>query len=260
MSRTMDPRRMGGVARLFGEEGARRLADAHVTVVGLGGVGSWAVEALVRSGVGRLTLIDGDTVDASNTNRQLPALDPEYGRPKAEVLAQRCRRINPDCEVTAVVSFVTPENAATLVPVSDRVLDCIDDLRAKAALCAAMHERGQAMVVAGGAGGKVDPSFVTTDDLARAKGDALTAKLRTILRKEYGFPKGSADGRSVRFGIPCVYSPEPLRQPDAENIQAIGAAPSARIGFGSSVAVTATVGLRAASLVVNAIAFAGESR
>lgn len=261
MSRTLDPRRMGGVARLYGETGAERLAASHVVVVGLGGVGSWAVEALVRSGVGRLTLIDGDNVEESNTNRQLPAIDPEYGRPKAEVLAERCRRIHPDCDVRAVVAFVTPENVSTVVPPCDWVVDCIDDLAAKAVLSAEMKKIGRPIVVAGGAGGKVDPGFVTVDDLARAKGDALTSKLRTMLRKQYGFPKGRADGKSAPFGIPCVYSSEPLRQPEAANNEAIGAAPGVRIGFGSSAAVTGTVGLRVASLVINAVAFAdGQSR
>ena len=170
--------------------------------------------------------------------------------------------INPELEVSAITAFVTAENAERLLPKdADWVVDCIDDLTAKAVLCAEMKKIGRPIVVAGGAGGKVDPGFVTVDDLARAKGDALTSKLRTMLRKQYGFPRGRADGKSEPFGIPCVYSSEPLRQPEAANNEAIGAVPGVRVGFGSSAAVTGTVGLRAASLVVNAVAFAdGQSR
>ena len=242
MSVTTDPRRFGGVGRLFGEEGARRLAGAHVAVVGLGGVGSWVVEALVRTSVGRITLIDGDDVALSNTNRQLPAFEGAYGRAKAEVLRERCL-------------LVTPENAAQVIPSDcDWLVDCIDDLKGKAALHAAARGMGVRTVCAGGAGARIDPSRIEVSDLARVKGDPLLGKLRTFLRKEYGFPAGSADGRSTLFGIPAVYSTEPLRQPGADSLEAIGAEPGSRIGFGSFVSVTGSAGLRLAGIVINDIA------
>lgn len=253
MSITMDPRRMGGVARLYGENEAERLARLHVVVVGLGGVGSWCAEALVRTGIGRLTLVDGDTVALSNTNRQLPALDGNYEKPKAEVLAERFRHINPECVVETRIAFVSEENAAEILPEdADWVIDCIDDLAGKTALVGTAAKAGLRVVSSGGAGGKRDPGRIRVDDLARAKGDPLVAKLRTNLRRQSGFPAGSASGKSKPFGIPCVYSDEPLRQPAAESVAAIGAAPGTRIGFGSGVVVTGSVGLRLASLVVNA--------
>ena len=255
MSVTTDPRRFGGVGRLFGEEGAKRLASAHVVVVGLGGVGSWAVEALVRTFVGRITLIDGDDVALSNTNRQLPAFEGAYGRAKAEVLKERCLLINPDCRVDVRKAFVTPENAADVIPADcDWLIDCIDDLKGKAALHAAARRIGVRTVCAGGAGARIDASYIEVADLARVKGDPLLGKLRSILRKEYGFPAGAADGRSKLFGIPAVYSTEPLRQPGADSLEAIGADPGSRIGFGSFVAVTGSAGLRLAGIVINDIA------
>lgn len=254
MGKTLDPRRMGGVARLYGERAAERLANTHVVVVGLGGVGSWTVEALVRSGVGQLTLVDGDCVEPSNTNRQLPAIDPEYGRPKAEVLAERCLRINPACDVRATVAFVKPDAPLSDLPESDWVVDCIDDVKAKVALCAALHRAGRRFVTTGGAAGKIDPAAVRVDDLARVEGDRLASKVRNDLRREYGFPKGAQKlGQSKPFGIPCVYSSELPRQPKIENNEAIGVAPGVRIGLGSGVVVTATAGLRAASVVINEI-------
>lgn len=257
MITTIDPRRFGGVARVYGEEGARRLAAAHVVVVGLGGVGSWAAEAVVRSGVGRVTLIDGDAVALSNTNRQLPALDGNYGRPKAEVLRERFLLINPECCIRTVVDFVTEENAEAILPRdADWALDCIDDLRGKTALVVAASRMGIPIVVSGGAGGKREPGRIVVEDLARVKGDPLAAKLRANLRKRFGFPAGSpAAGKPAKkFGIPAVVSDEPVRQPDAENAAAAGAEPGARIGFGAAMVVTATAGLRAASVAIDAIA------
>ncbi len=254
MSVTTDPRRFGGVSRLFGEEGAKRLASAHVVVVGLGGVGSWAVEALVRTFVGRITLIDGDDVALSNTNRQLPAFEGAYGRAKAEVLKERCLLINPECRVEVRNVFVTSENAADVIPTDcDWLIDCIDDLKGKAALHAAARRMGVRTVCAGGAGARIDASSIEVADLARVKGDPLLGKLRTILRKEYGFPAGAADGRSKLFGIPAVYSTEPLRQPGADSLEAIGADPGSRIGFGSFVVVTGSTGLRLAGIVISNI-------
>ena len=206
---------------------------------------------------GRITLIDGDDVALSNTNRQLPAFEGAYGRAKAEVLRERCLLINPDCRIEVKTVFVTPENAAQVIPSDcDWLVDCIDDLKGKAALHAAARGMGVRTVCAGGAGARIDPSRIEVSDLARVKGDPLLGKLRTCLRKEYGFPAGSADGRSTLFGIPAVYSTEPLRQPGADSLEAIGAEPGSRIGFGSFVSVTGSAGLRLAGIATNDIAVA----
>lgn len=254
MSVTTDGRRFGGVGRLYGEGNALRLRDSHVVVVGMGGVGSWSVEALARTGIGRLTLIDGDSYALSNTNRQLCALDGNYGKSKAEAQNERIRLINPDCSVEVIPLFVKAQTIEGMIPDdADWVIDCIDDLAAKALLIGTIRGRGQKICTAGGAGARIDPSRVTSADLARAKGDPLLGKLRTMLRKEYGFPSGSADGRSKLFGVPAVFSDEPLRQPGEDSLKAAGAAPGERIGFGSGVVVTATAGLRLASIVINDI-------
>ncbi len=254
MATTQDPRRFGGIARVYSEQGAQRLADAHVMVVGLGGVGSWAVEALVRSGIGHLTLVDGDTVALSNTNRQLHALEGNYGRYKAEALRERMLLINPDAEIKIRTDFITPENADTFFTSElDWVLDCIDDLRGKTILVASAHKAGVNIAVSGGAAARRDPFKLRCADLAQVKGDPLLSKLRTYLRKEHGFPRGAATGRSPRFGIPAIYSDEPLHQPSNANCEAIGVPAGTRIGFGSVMTVTASVGLRLASLVINGI-------
>lgn len=254
MSVTLDPRRFGGTARLYSESGYLRLSQAHVVVVGVGGVGSWAAEALVRSGVGKITLIDGDTVALSNTNRQLPALTGNYELAKVEVLGQRFLLINPDLQLSTIQTFITDENAESVIPKdADWVIDCIDDLKGKTALVAAVHRMGLKIAVSGGAAGKRDPRYLKSDDLARVTGDPLAAKLRTNLRKMHGFPRGSTTGPARKFGIPAVVSSEKLRQPDAENIAAIGLSPETRIGFGSGVVVTGSAGLMLASIVINDI-------
>lgn len=252
MSVTTDERRFGGIGRLYGEAAAKRIRRSHVVVVGLGGVGSWCVEALVRTGVGHLTLIDGDTSAVSNTNRQLHAMNGNYGRPKADCLRERAQLINPDCCIDVVHAFVTADNAGQLLPEkADWIVDCIDDLRAKASLIAVAKQRGQAVVVSGGAGAKVDPSRVTECDLAHAKGDPLIGKLRTDLRQKFGFPRGASVGKSKPFGITVVYSDEPLRQPGPDSLAAIDAPEGSRIGFGSAAVVTGTVGLRLAAVVLS---------
>ncbi len=255
MATTSDPRRFGGLARLYSEAGLTQLKNARVMVVGLGGVGSWAAEALARSGVGHLTLVDGDTVAMSNTNRQLHALEGNYGRYKAEALRDRLMLINPDLDLKIRTDFITKDNIETFFSEPlDWVLDCIDDLHGKTILVAKAHQKGVKIAVSGGASARRDPFRLRCADLARVKGDPLLSKLRTFLRKQHGFPRGNATlGRSSKFGIPAIYSDEPLYQPTAENCLAIGAEPDARIGFGSAVMVTGSVGLRLAAIVVNDI-------
>jgi tRNA threonylcarbamoyladenosine dehydratase len=166
------------VARLYGAAAFGRLVAAHAVVVGVGGVGSWAAEALARSGVGRITLIDLDHVAESNINRQIHALDGTLGQAKVLAMAARIAVINPDCRVDCIEEFVTPDNVGTLLPQADVVIDCIDQVVAKAALLAWCRQQRIAVITCGAAGGRRDPTRIRRDDLARATGDPLLAKLR----------------------------------------------------------------------------------
>lgn len=242
-------RRFGGVARLFGPQALPRLAGAHLCVVGVGGVGSWAVEALARSGIGRLTLIDMDHVAESNINRQLAALDSTLGRAKVTVLAARIADINPACQVTLVDDFITRDNLTQHLGGDFAwVLDCIDNFRIKAALIAHCRRRRQRVICAGGAGGRIDPTRVRVADLARTEQDPLLARTRKLLRQEYGFPTNPRR----RFEVPAAWSDEPLRQPPQACDAATGGLNCA--GFGSLMPVTAAMGLAMAGHVVRKLA------
>ena len=173
---TEDPR-FAGIGRLYGTEALARLATSHVVVVGIGGVGSWVAEALARSGIGRISLIDMDEVCVSNVNRQLHALDGQVGKPKVEVMAVRLRAISPECEVRAVMDFVTPSNLADLITDDiDCVVDCIDSVNAKVALIAWCRRRKIPVITTGGAGGQIDPTQITVADLSKTVNDPLAAK------------------------------------------------------------------------------------
>ena len=175
--------RFAGIDRLYGRGAAKSLAGAQACVVGLGGVGSWAVEALARSGVGRLVLIDADEVCVSNTNRQLHALEGEYGRGKGEVLAQRCRAINPEIEVEVLPQFLLPSNLEQMLDRGhDVVLDACDSFRSKLEMIAWCRRRKLPIVVCGSAGGRTDPTLVRVRDLSRTEQDALLALVRKQLR------------------------------------------------------------------------------
>ncbi|WP_426151849.1 tRNA cyclic N6-threonylcarbamoyladenosine(37) synthase TcdA [Pseudomonas sp. DC3000-4b1] len=249
-----DDPRFGGVARLYGADGLARLQAAHVAVVGVGGVGSWAAEALARSGVGAISLFDLDDVCVSNTNRQSHALEGSVGQPKVEVLAQRLRAINPACRVRAVVDFVTPDNLAEhITDELDFVLDCIDSVRAKAALIAWCRRRKLAMVTTGGAGGQVDPTQVALCDLNRTYNDPLASRVRSLLRRDYGFSRNT----SRSYSVPCVFSTEQLRYPAADGsvchskaFVGEGVRLDCEGGFGAVMMVTATFGMVAASKAV----------
>ena len=186
-------RRFGGVARLYGREGAEAIAKTHFCVVGAGGVGSWAVEALARTDARLITLIDLDQVAESNTNRQIQALGDEYGKAKIAALKDRIALINPRAEVRLVEEFVDEDNVEALIPADAVVLDCIDQVRAKAALIAHCRKLKQFIVTSGAAGGRVDPAQIRTGDLGRITGDPLLSSVRYRLRKAYGFPKASPD-------------------------------------------------------------------
>ncbi|MBW7903539.1 MAG: tRNA threonylcarbamoyladenosine dehydratase [Rhodocyclaceae bacterium] len=246
-------RRFGGVGRLHGADALARYRSAHVCVVGIGGVGSWTAEALARSGVGRLTLIDLDHVAESNINRQAHAIEENLGKAKVTAMAERIRAINPACVVIEVEEFVAPENAAQLLDGGfDLVVDAIDQVRAKVAMIAFCRAHGLPVVVAGGAGGKSDPCRIRVDDLARSEQDPLLAKVRAQLRREHRFPRDA----KKRFGVAAVYSTEPLQRSLAAacDVPANGGSGGLNCaGFGSSVCITASFGLFAASAALQAL-------
>jgi tRNA threonylcarbamoyladenosine dehydratase len=248
-----DRRRFSGLARLYGEAGQARLAAAHVCVVGLGGVGSWAAEGLARSGVGRLTLIDLDQVAESNINRQIQAADPTLGQAKVEAMRARIASYAPDCALTLIDDFVTPENAAERLDAGfDSVIDAIDAVRAKVAMIAVCHRAGIPLVTCGAAGGKTDPTRIRVDDLARTIQDPLLSRVRAQLRKSHGFTREP----NKQFGIEAVYSTEPVRAPPAGAVcEASRPGPTGLncAGFGSVVTVTASLGLFAAARAINAL-------
>ena len=271
-------RRFSGVSRLYGDAGLAKLQAAHVVVIGIGGVGSWAAEALARNAVGNITLIDLDNIAESNVNRQIHALDGEFGKAKITAMAQRILAINPNCQVREIEDFVTQENVAKLLDFEcDVIVDCIDDAKAKIALAAFCKSTKTPLMMAGAAGGRLDPTRIKTTDLSAVTDDKLLAKVRNQLRRDYDFPKASNNKKSAKFGIVCVYSDELVLQPnevcaleskpnimggaleanihepsgDAKNARAITGLNCA--GYGSSVSVTATFGFVAAQLALNCV-------
>ena len=237
-------RRFGGLRRLYGDIGYARIRAARIAVVGLGGVGSWCAEALARSGVAGLTLIDLDQVSESNINRQVQALGATLGQAKVEALRARIADIHPGCEVTTVEEFVEPDNWPALLPAPvDALIDACDQVRAKAALAAWALATGVPLVIAGAAGGKRRPHEVRVEDLGAVTHDPLLASLRQRLRKQHGAP------RTGPMGLSCVFSREPVAAPDAAcEIEGDGTLNCH--GYGSSVGVTATFGMVAASLAL----------
>lgn len=250
-------RRFGGIAKLYGEQGLVQFTNSHICVIGVGGVGSWAVESLARSGIGEITMIDMDVVSESNINRQLPAMSSTLGRDKTAVLADRIAKINPSCKVNIIDDFVTIENVADLLdPAMSFVIDCIDSSRTKAALISHCKRNKIKVITLGGAGGQIDPGKVTVSDLSQAKQDPLLSKTRKLLRQEYGF--SSTPKR--RFSIPCVYSEEAQRYAVEDGSfsyeKPSGSAGSLNCagGLGSCTTVTATFALRAVAEVLKKLA------
>ena len=242
--------RFSGIDRLYGSGAVERLAGRHVTVVGLGGVGSWLVEALARSAVGRMTLVDADDICLSNTTRQLHALDGQYGQGKAAALAARCRTINPAIEVEAVPSFLTPSNLETMLDRDhDLVVEACDSFRSKVEMIAWCRRRKLPIVVSGSAGGRTDPTQVRVRDLSRTEHDALLALVRKKLRAEFNFPKN----RDRYFGVPAVYSLQNVRYPQADG-SVCGTRPD--VGPDAALKLDCGAGLGAATHVTGAFAFA----
>lgn len=249
--------RFGGIGRLYGAAGLERLRNAHVAIVGVGGVGSWAVEALARSAIGAMTLIDLDDVCITNVNRQLPAHDGNIGRPKVDALADRVKLINPACRVERAAEFFTASTADELLsPKFDFVFDATDKLSNKCLLIAKSRERGYPVITVGGAGGKRDGTQVRVRDLAHTEQDELLRQVRRKLRRDYGFPRGE----QVEFGIPAVFSPEKPIFPWADGTCSAEAEPGSSLtldcasGFGTATAVTGSFGFAAAGEVVRRIA------
>jgi tRNA A37 threonylcarbamoyladenosine dehydratase len=261
-SRHDSERRFGGIRRLYGAAGLQRFREAHVCVIGIGGVGSWAAEALTRSAVGRLTLIDLDHVAESNINRQLHALSDTLGQAKVVAMAERIRQINPDCEVDGIEAFIEADNLAGLLGRGyDYVIDCIDGFRIKAALIAWCRRNKVRLITVGGAGGQTDPTRIRIADLSNTEHDALFSKTRKLLRTDYGFPRNL----KRRFDVPCVYSDEQPLFPAAdggvchEKPHRPAAGLNCAGGLGSAMTVTAAFGLAAASHVLKKLATGGPT-
>lgn len=236
--------RFGGIQRLYGQSISEYYRQAHLVVVGIGGVGSWVAEALARTGIGEITLIDLDDICVSNINRQVHATNETVGHMKIDVMASRIKAINPNCQVHGQAAFVQASNLAELIPDdSDYVVDAIDNVRDKAALIAWCKRRKIPLITIGGAGGQIDPTQIRVADLTRTSQDPLAAKLRSVLKRHHGFSK------TDKFGVDCVYSTEQLRypQPDGSSChrKPENQGPT-RLdcagGFGASTCVTATFG------------------
>lgn len=264
MSDFVNPR-FGGIARLYGEKALERFHAAHVAVVGIGGVGSWAVESLARSGIGKLTLVDLDEICETNINRQLHAMDGQIGRQKTEAMAERVRAIHPDCELKAVSSFFNQATASKIIDGGyDAVIDAIDIRTHKAVLLTECRQRGIHAVTCGSAGGRRDPTRIRVEDLAYSGKDSMLHQLRRTLRREYGFAKTPEGALPQPMGIEAVFSEEPRwyvqsdgevsRERPQDVTPRGGPALGCDVGLGSASHVTASFGQIAAGRVLEYLA------
>lgn len=246
--------RFSALQRVYGHQAADLLPTLRLAVIGLGGVGSWAAEALARSSIGYLKLVDPDDIVPSNINRQVHALDGTVGMPKVVAMSERIAAINPSCECDLIEEMLVETNLERLIsPDLDYVIDAIDSIRFKAALINYCRRNKIRIITTGGAGGRIDPLAVATADLSRTWNDALAAKVRSRLRANYGYSRNP----KRRFGVECVFSSEqPVYPSEAGDIsQSKPGVPGATLdcdsGYGSSAAVTTTFGMVAASRAVN---------
>lgn len=236
-----DSRRLAGVGRLYGQQSCEKFSTAHVVVVGLGGVGSWAAEALARSAIGEITLIDFDHIALSNANRQLHALDGEFGKAKVQAMAERLALINPRLKLHVIDDFLTPENIDQLLPKNHKhlaILDATDALASKLALIIWAKQHQVPLIVSGAAGGKINPTRIAVDDLSKTHQDPLLAKIRAKLRKEHGFEKDP----KKKMKVEVVYSDEPRQGVAQGGLECSG--------YGSAVTVTASFGFAAAAQIL----------
>jgi tRNA A37 threonylcarbamoyladenosine dehydratase len=256
----MNEERFGSLARLYGVEELQKIQQAHICVVGIGGVGSWVVEALARSGVGRLTLIDGDDISRSNVNRQCHTMESTIGKMKAEVMKQRVLDINPECFVQTEQQYLNGDNIFDLLLADtsqpfDCVIDAIDRIKYKALMIYFCKRNKLPVVTTGGAGGLLDPSQIDVKDLSRTWNDPLASSVRLALRQVHNFTRNPR--RS--FGVPCVYSSEQQRYPDKDGkvgYQKPGVAGlslDCSFGYGSSLMVTGSFGFVAAAKAIELI-------
>ena len=253
--------RFGGIARLYGQAALERFLTARVAVVGVGGVGSWAVEALARSGIGHLTLVDLDEICITNVNRQLHAMDGQIGRQKTDAMADRALAIHPACDVHVVPKFFNEKSAAEILDGGfDAVIDAIDFARHKSLLVAECHKRGIYAITCGGAGGRRDPTRIRVTDLAYSGMDPLLLQLRRGLRNDFGFPKNTRGKEPILFGIDAVYSDEAPWYSGCDGTvskdkpEEISLRLNCASGFGSAAHLIASFGLIAAGRVLDRIA------
>ncbi|MDP8160141.1 tRNA cyclic N6-threonylcarbamoyladenosine(37) synthase TcdA [Pasteurella atlantica] len=240
--------RFGGIGRLYTPQGLEKLRQSHICVIGIGGVGSWAVEAFARSGIGNITLIDMDDICVTNINRQIHALSGQIGNLKTEAMQERIKLINPECEVQIIDDFLTKDNLSDyLMRGYDYVIDAIDSVQTKAALIAYCKRNKIKLITTGGAGGQTDPTQIQITDLSKTIQDPLASKVRNILRKEYNF----STNPKRKFGIDCVFSTQPLIFPKMGEGCEVSATMNCANGFGATTVVTATFGFFAVSRVID---------
>ena len=250
-------RRFIGIQRLYGQQAYQKITNSHICVIGIGGVGSWVVESLARSGVEQLTLIDLDHIAESNINRQIHALSETLGQSKIIAMQERIASINPNCKINLIDDHLSCDNIPQLLNTSfDYIVDCIDQFRIKACLIHHCRSNKIDLLTIGGAGGRIDPTRIQVADLSRSEGDSLLAKTRKQLRTQHDFPRNL----QRRFDIPCVFSSEQLRYPTDNHEVSTNKSECSHLtglncanGFGSLSAVTATFGMIACAHVLNKI-------
>lgn len=245
--------RFGGVARLHGNDGFEKLQNAHVCIIGVGGVGSWAAEALARAGVGEISLVDADDICVTNTNRQIHALTETVGQEKVNAMASRIKSINPECKINQETTFFLESTASKLLaPNYDFVIDAIDSIKHKSLLIALCKEKNIKLITIGGAGGKVNIADIQVCDLGRSYDDRLLCKLRKELRNKYGFPRF----KNKKFHIQCVFSPEMPQLPWCEvdnQDEQTSLKLDCNNGFGTDMTVVSIFGITAAHYVIQQI-------
>lgn len=240
--------RFDGVKRIYSNESFTKLKSLHILVVGIGGIGSWACESFIRSGIENLTIVDLDDICISNTNRQVHALDGNYGKLKVHAMKERLLSINPEAKINAVEDFFSESTKDDILNQQyDYVLDCIDSIRSKCILISECYKRNQKIMVTGGAGGKFDPRYITVKDLNKTNNDKLLLTVRNNLKRFYHFPKKQSD-----YGIACTFSQENRTMPeDGCNINGKTQGLNCQNGFGSLTYVTGTFAFIATGYIIN---------